>query len=71
MQGGVNVDYNTIIQFINGVGFPIACCVALFFQNNKQAENHTKEMSELKTVIENNTLVLRELVTKVDDIKEV
>lgn len=65
------MEYNAIVQFINGVGFPIACCVALFFQNNKQAENHTKEMAELKTVIENNTLVLRELVTKVDDIKEV
>jgi hypothetical protein len=65
------MDYTTVVQFINGVGFPIACCVALFYQNNKQAENHTKEMTELKTVIENNTLVLKELATKVDDMKEV
>ena len=60
------MDYNTITQLINGVGFPIACCVALFCQNNKQNENHTKEMNELKDVIENNTLMLKEISTKIN-----
>ena len=60
------MDYNTIVQFINGVGFPIACCVALFYQNNKQNENHAKEMNELKDVIENNTLILKEISTKIN-----
>lgn len=64
------MDYSSIIQLINGVGFPIACCVALFYQNIKQSENHKTEMNELKTVIENNTLILRELTTKIDDLKE-
>ena len=71
MQGGINVDYNTIVQFINCVGFPIACCVALFYQNNKQNENHTKEMNELKDVIENNTLILKEISTKINIESEV
>lgn len=64
------MDYSSIIQLINVVGFPIACCVALFYQNTKQAENHKTEMNELKTVIENNTLILRELTTKIDYLKE-
>lgn len=64
------MDYSSIIQLINGVGFPIACCVTLFYQNTKQSENHKTEMNELKTVIENNTLILRELTTKIDDLKE-
>lgn len=71
MQGGVNVDYNTIVQFINGVGFPIACCVVLFYQNNKQNENYTKEMNELKDVIENNALILKEITTKINIESEV
>lgn len=64
------MEYSTVVQLINGVGFPIACCVALFHQNTKQSENHKTEMTELKTVIENNTLILRELITKIDDMKE-
>ena len=65
------MDYNTIVQFINGVGFPIACCVALFCQNGKQTENYTKEMDELKGVIENNTLILKEISTKINIESEV
>lgn len=65
------MDYNTIVQFINGVGFPIACCVALFCQNNKQNEKHIKEMNDLKDVIENNTLILKEISTKINIESEV
>lgn len=65
------MDYNAIVQFINGVGFPIACCIGLFYQNNKQNESNTKEMNELKDVIENNTLILKELSTKMNIESEV
>ena len=27
--------FNEIVQLIQGVGFPIACCVVLFVQQNK------------------------------------
>lgn len=52
---------DTIIQFINGVGFPIAVSIALFYQNTKQDERYDKQMKELAKVIENNTLTLNEL----------
>lgn len=51
----------TIVQLINGVGFPIAVSIALFYQNVKQAERYDVQMKELTKVIENNTLTLTEL----------
>ena len=51
----------TIIQLINGVGFPIAVSIALFYQNGKQDERYDAQMKELTKVIENNTLTLNEL----------
>ena len=51
----------TIVQLINGVGFPIAVSIALFHQNGKQDEKYDKQMQELTKVIENNTLTLTEL----------
>lgn len=51
----------TIVQLINGVGFPIAVSIALFYQNGKQGEAYDRQMQELAKVIENNTLTLTEL----------
>ena len=51
----------TLIQLINGVGFPIAVSIALFYQNGKQGERYDTQMKELAKVIENNTLTLNEL----------
>lgn len=52
------MEYETVIQFINGVGFPITCCIALFYQNSKQDERYDKQMKELSKVIENNSSIL-------------
>ena len=51
----------TIIQLINGVGFPITVSIALFYLNGKQDERYDTQMKELTKVIENNTLTLNEL----------
>ena len=51
----------TIIQLINGVGFPIVVSIALFYQNVKQDERYDMQMRELTKVIENNTQTLIEL----------
>lgn len=57
----------TIIQLINGVGFPIAVSVALFYQNSKQDERYDVQMKELTKVIENNTLSLTELNLRLEN----
>ena len=55
---------NEILEVINTVGFPVACCIALFYQNSKQDERYDKQMTELRQVIDNNTTILIELNTR-------
>lgn len=44
-------------ELITSVGFPIACCVVLFMQNNKFVD-----------AINSNTEALKSLIEKVDDL---
>lgn len=64
---------DTVIQLINGVGFPIAACVAMgaYVMFSKRAEikrtenadaNTEKTLGEVKSAIENNTTVVKMLV---------
>lgn len=56
------MDATTIGTLISTVGFPIAACVALFWQMNKQNEQHKQEMDSLKEALEQNTLAINKLV---------
>lgn len=64
---------DTVIQLINGVGFPIAACIAMgaYVMCTKKAEikrtenadaNTEKTLGEVKSAIENNTTVIKMLV---------
>jgi len=61
------MNFETIMQLINGLGFPIAVSIALFYQNWKQDERYDKQMKELTKVIENNTLTLKELCVRLEN----
>lgn len=63
----------TVIQLINGVGFPIAACIAMgaYVMYAKKAEikrtedadeKTEKTLGEVKAAIENNTTVIKMLV---------
>lgn len=63
----------TVIQLINGVGFPIAACIAMgaYVVYTKKAEikrtedadeKTEKTLGEVKAAIENNTTVIKMLV---------
>ena len=52
---------DAIIQLINGVGFPIAVSIALFYQNTKQDERYQELTKDLQEVIHTNTKILSEL----------
>ena len=52
---------NTILTSISTVGFPIVMCLIIFYQNEKTIDT-------LKTTIDNNTNIIRELITKIDTI---
>ena len=60
------MEYGAVVEIINSVGFPIACCVALFYHNHKQDERYDQQMKELSKVIETNTLTLTELCTRLE-----
>lgn len=49
------MDVNTIIEIVNGVGFPIACCCYLLWNNEKQRSTFSelsKALSELTKTVE-------------------
>lgn len=50
------MDFNTIMQAVSSVGFPIVCCAVLFIQNDKlrsTIEDNTKAMISLTDYIKN------------------
>lgn len=57
-------------EIINSVGFPIAVCVALFYQNFKIQETHNKTFTEFKSVINHNTESINRLTELVKEIKK-
>lgn len=58
------MDTNAIVQIVSTLGFPIACCIAMFWQNNKLNESHRVEVSKLNEAINNNTIALDHLLDK-------
>ena len=58
------MDASVIVQLISSLGFPIACCIAMFWQNNKLNESHKEEVSKLNEAINNNTIALNHIIDK-------
>lgn len=60
VNSGVNrMDANFFIQIVNGVGFPIAACIGLFWMMNNTMKELTtslqqqrEELSKLRTFLE-------------------
>ena len=59
------MDYNALMQAISTVGFPIVCCVVLFYQNDKLRTT----IDSLKDTISENTIYLKTLTRKKEDEK--
>ena len=47
-----------IINIIQTLGFPIACVIALFWQNNHLNAQHKEEMNAITSALNNNTQAL-------------
>lgn len=57
------MDANLILQGISTVGFPAVMCMLMYYQMNKQTEVHAEEISKLTSVINDNTVATKQLVT--------
>lgn len=71
------MDTATILQTISTVGFPIVACLGMgwYFkyttdkereERAKMNEQHTQEMKEVTSAVNNNTLALQKLCDKLD-----
>lgn len=52
---------NEIIQAVSTVGFPIACCCFLLWQNSKQDQYNREQQQKLRDTIDNNTRTIDKL----------
>ena len=65
------MDFGTITSLISSVGFPIAACVYLVYNQNRADERHRDEIDKLRTSLDNNTKVITKLCSKLKvDINE-
>ena len=55
------MDIQTFMQAISTVGFPIACCMIMFWYLQKEQESHKAEMQTVTEALNKNTIVLTEL----------
>lgn len=54
-----------IVKIIQTLGFPIACVIALFWQNINLQKQHKEEADKMTQALNNNTLVLTEIKDKI------
>lgn len=70
------MDFNSVLQAITTVGFPIVCCLLLFWYVAKREEatdkqiqavneRHETEIAKLVEAVNNNTLVMQRLIDKI------
>ena len=58
------MDISIVTEFINGVGFPIACVTAMFWMQNQEREQHRQEAEKFAEAINNNTQVMTRILEK-------
>lgn len=58
------MSLDTVVSLISTVGFPICCCIALFYYMTKQREEHKEEVEKMTEALNNNTIALKKLEIK-------
>ena len=72
------MDVNTFIQLVNGIGFPIAACIAMAVfiiwdkknrREDKKAiyDKYEQSFDALRVSIENNTKIVQTLIDNIKD----
>lgn len=60
------MDITNIMQAISTVGFPIAMCLILMWYIKSNDDNHKEEMDKITDALNNNTIALTKLASKLD-----
>lgn len=53
---------NIVVDIISSVGFPIACCLLLFYKMERDSKRNQDEVDTLRTSIDKNTEVINKLL---------
>lgn len=61
------MDISAVSQLITNLGFPIAVCCILFWYVYKVEKTHKEEIDMLTHAIENNTIALTKLESKLEE----
>lgn len=61
----MEINLSAIVDLINGVGFPITVCIALFWFNRETIKEQQKLLIEFKDIIRDNSEVMRDLVDEI------
>ena len=62
----MRMDMSTVTTAIGTLGFPIVGCIAMFVLLIKIIKTHKEESAKMTEAINNNTLVIKELVSRLD-----
>lgn len=54
------MEFN-LLEAISSVGFPIACCVYMIYNNNKTVKDNNDTLKHMSDVITENTTVMKQL----------
>ena len=60
------MDLEQIVSLITTLGFPIFCCLIMWKQMLTMQAQHKEELANVTAALNNNTLVIQQLVDKLD-----
>lgn len=60
------MDFNSIINLIGSLGFPMAVCIYLIYNKNKYDEKNTEVIQNFSLNIQENTLLLKQMMDLID-----
>lgn len=60
------MDVSLITNLIGSIGFPIVMCIMLYNRMDKQEQLHKEEMTKITESINNNTIALTKLATRLE-----
>lgn len=60
------MDLALLEGLVNGLGFPVAVCGALFWSNRETVKHYEKVLLEFKTTLDRNTDAMRNLFDRID-----
>lgn len=60
------MDVNNLTPLVGTLGFPVVMCLMFFKYIKQMTEQHKQEVKELSEAVNNNTLVMQQLIDKLE-----